>query len=40
MFENRLLMNIFRPKKDEVTEDCIARSFMICTFHRMSLWLG
>jgi hypothetical protein len=34
MFENRVLRKISVPKRDEVMEDgenCITRSFMICT---------
>jgi hypothetical protein len=36
VFENRVLMRIFGPKRDEVTgsgENFILRSFMICTPH-------
>jgi len=38
MSENRVLRNILRPGKDEVTgsgEDYITRSFTICTAHRI-----
>jgi hypothetical protein len=38
VFENRVLRKIFRPERDEVTgggEDCITRSFMICTAHQI-----
>jgi hypothetical protein len=38
MFENRVLRNILRPGKDEVTgcgEDYIMRNFTICTAHRI-----
>jgi hypothetical protein len=38
VFENRVLRRIFGPKRDEVTEDgenCIMRSFVICTLGRV-----
>jgi hypothetical protein len=38
VFVNRELRRIFRPKKNEVAgrwENCITRSFMICTFHQL-----
>jgi hypothetical protein len=31
VFENRLLRRIFGPRRDEVTGDCIMRSFITCT---------
>ena len=40
VFENRVLRNILRPRRDEVTgsaEDYITRSFTICTAHRILL---
>jgi hypothetical protein len=39
VFENKVLRRIFGPKRDEVTgsgEDCITRSFMLCTPHQIS----
>jgi hypothetical protein len=44
VFENRVLRKKFGPKKDEVTgewrqrerEDCITRSFMVCTSPHIS----
>jgi hypothetical protein len=36
MFENKVLMRIFGPKRDEVRgsgENCIMRSLMVCTVH-------
>jgi hypothetical protein len=39
VFENRVLRRIFGPKRDEVTgggEDCITKSFMLCTPHQIS----
>jgi hypothetical protein len=38
VFENRLLKKMFGPKMVEVTrvcENCIARSFMVCTAHQI-----
>jgi hypothetical protein len=36
VFENRVLRKIFGPKRDEETgENCITRSFMICTLHQV-----
>jgi hypothetical protein len=38
VFENRVLRRIFGPKRNEVRgagEDCIMRSFVICTYHQM-----
>jgi hypothetical protein len=38
VLENRAVRRIFGPKRDEVTgsgEDCITRSFMICTLHHI-----
>jgi hypothetical protein len=38
-FENRVLRRLFGPKRDEVTgsgEDCITKSFMLCTPHQIS----
>jgi hypothetical protein len=36
VFENRLLRRIFGPKRDEVTgENCITRSFLICTLRQV-----
>jgi hypothetical protein len=38
VFENRMLRRIFGPKRDEVTgegENCIMRSFVICTLHEV-----
>jgi hypothetical protein len=36
VFENRVLRRIFGPKRDEMTrengENCITRSFMICSY--------
>jgi hypothetical protein len=40
VFENRVLRRIFGPKRDEVTgngENCIMKSFMICTLHQVLL---
>jgi hypothetical protein len=38
VFENRVLRRIFGPKTDEVTgENCIMRSFMICTLRQVLL---
>jgi hypothetical protein len=37
VFENRVLRRILGPKRDEVTgggENCIMRSFIICTFRQ------
>jgi hypothetical protein len=38
VFENRLLRRISGPKRDEVTENgenCIMKSFMICTLRQV-----
>jgi hypothetical protein len=38
VFENRVLRRIFGPKRDEVTENienCIMRSFVICTLRQV-----
>jgi hypothetical protein len=38
VFENRVLRRIFGPKRDEVTvngENCITKSFMICTLRQV-----
>jgi hypothetical protein len=36
VFENRVLRRIFGPRRDEVTgENCITRSFMICTLRQV-----
>jgi hypothetical protein len=38
VFENRVLRRIFVPKRDEVTgggDNCIARSFVICTLRQV-----
>jgi hypothetical protein len=38
VFENRVLRRIFGPKRDEVTgggENCITRSFVICTLRQV-----
>jgi hypothetical protein len=47
VLEKMALRRIFMPKRDEVTgngEDCIMRSFMICTPHqiesRIIKWAG
>jgi hypothetical protein len=39
MFENRVLMRIFRLKREwqEVGEGCIMRSFTTCTLHQIFL---
>jgi hypothetical protein len=40
VFENRVLWEIFRPKRDEVTgsgDNCIMRDIMICTPHQIML---
>jgi hypothetical protein len=37
VFENRVLRRIFGPNRDEVTENCITRSFVICTPHQVKL---
>jgi hypothetical protein len=40
VFENKVLRRIFGPKRDEVTgggENCIMRSFVICTLRRVYL---
>jgi hypothetical protein len=34
VFENRVLRRIFGPNKEEVGENCIMRSFIICTLHK------
>jgi hypothetical protein len=39
-FENRMLKEMFSPKRDKVTgggEDRITRSFVICTFRQLEL---
>jgi hypothetical protein len=36
--ENRVLRKVFGPKRDEVSgegENCVTRSFVICTFHQV-----
>jgi hypothetical protein len=36
VFEKRVLRRIFGPKRDEESEEnCIKRSFMICTLHQV-----
>jgi hypothetical protein len=35
MFENRVLGKILGPKREMSGEDCITRSFMICTLHQI-----
>ena len=39
VFQNRVLREIFGPRRDEVTGQwrklCIARSFIICTPHKI-----
>jgi hypothetical protein len=38
VFENRVLRRIFGPKRDEETgngENCVARSFVICTLRQV-----
>jgi hypothetical protein len=38
VFENRVVRRIFGPKRDGVTEsgeNCITRSFIICTLHHV-----
>jgi hypothetical protein len=36
VFENRVLRRIFGPRRDEVTgENCITRSFVICTLRQV-----
>jgi hypothetical protein len=36
VFENKVLRGMFGLKKDEVSgENCIMRSFMICTFRQV-----
>jgi hypothetical protein len=36
VFENRVLMRRFGPKRDEVTgENCIMRSFIICILRQV-----
>jgi hypothetical protein len=40
VFENRVLKRIFGPKREEVAgsgEDCIMRSFITCTLHKILL---
>jgi hypothetical protein len=37
VFENRVLRSIFGPKRDEVTGECIMKSFMICTLRQVLL---
>jgi hypothetical protein len=41
VFENRVLRRIFGPKRDEVTEEvgenCIMGSCMVCTLHPVLL---
>jgi hypothetical protein len=38
MFENRVLRRIFGPKGEEMAgEDCIMKSFITCTIHKILL---
>jgi hypothetical protein len=35
VFENRVLRRIFGPKRDDVGENCIMRSFETSTLHQI-----
>jgi hypothetical protein len=37
VFENRLLRNIFGPKREETEENYIKKSFMTCIPHQILL---
>jgi hypothetical protein len=35
VFKNKVLRRIFGPKRDEVTGNCIMRSFVICALRQV-----